>query len=71
MTNAAVAPKGARITGPDRYLLSTKLVARYNAGATIRQLVSETGRSYGAVHRMLTERDVTMRVRGGDTRKSK
>ena len=38
------------------------------AARTIRALAESTGRSYGFVHRVLSEAGVTMRGRGGATR---
>jgi predicted transcriptional regulator len=63
--------KGARITGGDRNKLATDLKRRYTGGKSIRDLANETGRSYGFVHRMLTESGVTLRGRGGATRGKK
>ena len=63
--------KGARITGGDRNKLAADLKRRYAGGASIRDLASETGRSYGFVHRMLSEAGVTLRGRGGATRGKK
>jgi predicted transcriptional regulator len=63
--------KGARITGGDRNKLAADLKRRYTAGASIRDLASETGRSYGFVHRMLSEAGVALRGRGGATRGKK
>jgi hypothetical protein len=63
--------KGARITGGDRNKLAADLKRRYTGGSSIRVLASETGRSYGFVHRMLTEAGVTLRGRGGATRGKK
>lgn len=60
--------KGARVTGPDRDTLSKDLITRYSTGTSIRQLAAESGRSYGFVHRMLTESGTTLRGRGGATR---
>jgi len=60
--------KGARITGSDRTKLAHELTKKYSQGASIRALAEETGRSYGFVHRILTENDVTLRSRGGATR---
>ena len=60
--------KGARITGGDRTKLAADLKRKYTAGASIRELAAETGRSYGFVHRILTENDVPLRGRGGATR---
>ncbi len=63
--------KGARITGGDRNKLAADLKRRYTSGASIRDLASETGRSYGFVHRMLSEAGVALRGRGGATRGKK
>lgn len=60
--------KGARITGGDRSKLAADLTKKYKGGASIRALAAETGRSYGFVHRILTENDVDLRSRGGATR---
>jgi hypothetical protein len=60
--------KGARITGSDRSKLAGELKKKYVAGASIRALAAETGRSYGFVHRMLSESEVPLRGRGGATR---
>ncbi len=63
--------KGARITGGDRTKLAADLKRKYTAGASIRELAAETGRSYGFVHRILAESGVTLRGRGGATRGKK
>ena len=63
--------KGARVTGVDRSKLATLLGKRYNDGESIRSLAASTGRSYGFVHRILTETGVRLRGRGGATRSSK
>lgn len=60
--------KGARITGADRTKLAADLKKKYSQGMSIRALAAETGRSYGFVHRILTENDVDLRGRGGATR---
>lgn len=60
--------KGTRVTGPDRSKLATDLKKRYDGGESIRALASATGRSYGFIHRLLTETGVTLRGRGGATR---
>jgi predicted transcriptional regulator len=57
--------RGARVTGPDRSKLASSLAGRYEAGESIRSLASSTGRSYGFIHRILTEMGVTLRSRGG------
>ena len=51
--------KGARITGADRSKLAGELTKKYTSGASIRALAEETGRSYGFIHRILTENDET------------
>jgi hypothetical protein len=61
--------KGTRVTGADRSKLATDLKARYNAGESIRSLASATGRSYGFIHRILTETGVALRGRGGATKR--
>ncbi|NHC14078.1 helix-turn-helix domain-containing protein [Motilibacter deserti] len=63
--------KGARVTGNDRAKLATELKKKYSTGSSIRALAEETGRSYGFVHRMLTESGVQLRGRGGATRGKK
>ena len=50
--------KGTRVTGADRTKLAADLKKRYNAGESIRSLAGSTGRSYGFVHRILTETGV-------------
>jgi hypothetical protein len=61
--------KGTRVTGEDRNRLATDLKNRYAAGESIRSLATATGRSYGFIHRILTETGVALRGRGGATRK--
>jgi len=61
--------KGTRVTGADRSKLATDLKARYDAGESIRSLASSTGRSYGFIHRILTETGVALRGRGGATKR--
>jgi hypothetical protein len=60
--------KGTRVTGADRSKLATDLKKRYDSGESIRALALATGRSYGFVHRILTETGVKLRGRGGATR---
>jgi len=62
--------RGARVTGPDRSKLASNLAERYGAGESIRSLASSTGRSYGFIHRILTEMGVTLRGRGGAPKRS-
>jgi hypothetical protein len=61
--------KGTRVTGEDRSKLADDLKDRYAAGESIRSLATSTGRSYGFIHRILTETGVVLRGRGGATRK--
>jgi Helix-turn-helix domain len=61
--------KGTRVTGTDRSKLAADLKSRYDAGESIRSLASSTGRSYGFIHRILSETGVELRGRGGATRK--
>jgi hypothetical protein len=68
---AEILKKGTRVTGADRSKLATSLSRRYDSGESIRSLAVSTGRSYGFVHRILTETGVTLRGRGGATRRSK
>jgi Helix-turn-helix domain len=63
--------KGSRITGAARDKLGSRLVKKYEKGASIRALVQEIGRSYGFIHRVLSESGVTLRGRGGATRTKK
>ena len=69
MAESTTLRKGTRVTGEDRSKLATDLKTRYNAGESIRSLASSTGRSYGFIHRILTETGVVLRGRGGATRK--
>lgn len=61
--------KGARIVGKTRDELAVDLTKKYEAGASIRSLAEGIDRSYGFVHRILTEAGVQLRSRGGATRR--
>lgn len=63
--------KGRRVTGGERDKLAADLKKKYTAGASIRELAESTGRSYGFIHRVLSESGVTLRSRGGATRGKK
>ena len=63
--------KGKRITGGDRSSLADELRKRYDGGESIRSLATSTNRSYGFVHRLLSESGATLRSRGGANRNSK
>jgi predicted transcriptional regulator len=64
----AVLKKGARITGAERNKLAIDLKKQYDKGKSIRELADSHGRSYGFVHRVLSESGVKLRGRGGATR---
>ena len=69
MAESTTLRKGTRVTGADRSKLASDLKNRYAAGESIRSLATATGRSYGFIHRILTETGVALRGRGGATRK--
>lgn len=60
--------KGQRITGDARVKMAADLKKKYEKGASIRALAEVTDRSYGFVHRILSESGVVLRGRGGATR---
>ena len=47
------------------------LRSAYEGGASIRSLVSSTGRSYGSIHSMLRESGTAMRSRGGPNHRTR
>lgn len=55
--------------GPERDRVAAELKERYEAGASIRALAQETGRSYGGVHRLLADAGAAFRARGGVMRR--
>lgn len=61
--------KGSRVTGGDREKLAAELKRKYESGQSIRLLAEDSGRSYGFVHRILSESGATLRGRGGATRR--
>jgi len=63
--------KGRRVTGAEREKLAADLKKKYDSGTSIRALAESTGRSYGFVHRILSESGTTLRGRGGATRGKK
>jgi hypothetical protein len=63
--------KGSRITGAERDRLASELRRKYDGGQSIRALAQSTGRSYGFIHRILSETGTTLRGRGGATRGKK
>ena len=54
---------GRRLTGEEASQFATDVVKAYET-ASIRRICEETGRSYGAIHRLLSSSGVTMRSRG-------
>lgn len=56
-----------RIVGKNRIRVADYLKKKYKKGASIRAIAESTGRSYGFVHRILTESGVKLRSRGGNT----
>lgn len=58
-----------RLNRGQRAVLALSIVARYQQGASIRQLAEQEGRSYGWVHGLLREAGVELRGRGGARRK--
>jgi hypothetical protein len=61
--------KGSRVTGGDRDKLAADLKRKYESGQSIRLLAEGSGRSYGFVHRILSEAGASLRGRGGATRR--
>ena len=53
-----------RIEGDARTQLGADFATQYEQGASIRSLAKSSGRSYGFVHQLLTEANVTLRPRG-------
>lgn len=64
----AVLKKGARVTGTERTKLAVDLKKAYERGTSIRELADKHGRSYGFIHRVLSESGAQLRGRGGATR---
>jgi len=62
---AGIIDKGRHLTGAARAKLAGQLKIAYDRGASIRTLADGNGRSYGFVHRLLTEAGTTFRGRGG------
>ncbi|MGK2309207.1 helix-turn-helix domain-containing protein [Cutibacterium sp. V947] len=57
--------RAPRLVGEARQAMAEELAGRYNAGASIRSLARESGRSYGLVQKLLREAGVKFRPRGG------
>ncbi|THV38572.1 helix-turn-helix domain-containing protein [Glycomyces buryatensis] len=54
-----------QVRGDERRELTEYVATAYDQGRSIRDIASTIGRSYGFVHRLLTEADVKFRTRGG------
>jgi hypothetical protein len=63
--------RNRRIVGKERQALGKQLAGRYEKGASIRALAESMGRSYGFVHRLLSESGVSLRGRGDSVRGKK
>lgn len=60
-----------RKTKDSRDQLIYELRSAYEGGASIRNLVASTGKSYGSIHSMLRESGTTMRSRGGPNHRTR
>jgi len=56
--------RGRHIVGDELESVRSKLIARYRSGMSIRAIASDTGRSYGWVHRTLSGHVVMQPVGG-------
>ncbi|MCA1706201.1 MAG: transcriptional regulator [Actinobacteria bacterium] len=59
------------MTGSARDEIAAQLRKDYENGTTLRDLAASSGRSYGFVHRVLTQAGVTLRPRGGNVRQAR
>lgn len=57
--------RGARLTPEEEAEFRAWALKMYDANWSIRRIVERSGRSYGAVHKSLSEAGVTFRSRGG------
>lgn len=57
--------KGKRVSGELRTAVQRSLVEQYEAGASIRALAADCGRSYGFVQGVLKDAGVEFRSQGG------
>lgn len=55
-----------RLTPEQRSSLGLELKAKYESGATLRELSEQSGRSFGWIHKVLEENGTQMRPRGGN-----
>jgi hypothetical protein len=61
--------RGTRVVGERRATLAAEVAKRYEQGESVRSIAADIGRSYGFVHGLLAQEDVTMRRRGGPLRR--
>ena len=58
--------KRKRLTAREQEAFTNRVVTAYQQRATIRDIMAETGRSYGVMHRIIDQSPkVQMRPRGG------
>jgi IS30 family transposase len=62
--------KHHRLTRKELLVFDQEAKSEYESGKTIRAIASESGRSYGTVHRALRRARVQFRARGGSSRLS-
>ncbi|GAB2572687.1 helix-turn-helix domain-containing protein [Streptomyces capparidis] len=67
MQAPVIKPK-EKVLGAQRIQVAAYYKQEYERGVPIRSLMRRTGRSYGFVHRILSESGVKFRKRGGVTR---
>lgn len=66
MSDGITWPKAQKRTpAGQRARIETELRKKYDAGASIRAIAEETGRSYGWIHGVLGDAGVIFRQRGG------
>ena len=58
-------PRGRHLTEKQRAAAVKHAARRYRQNASIRLIAQEMGRSYGFVHRLLTDAGIQLRPRGG------
>ncbi|MFI6076029.1 helix-turn-helix domain-containing protein [Actinoplanes sp. NPDC051343] len=63
--------KARRKSFEARHSVIRDIVTRYESGESIRSIAATTGRSWGFIHRVLTESGVHLRQRGGARRRKK
>lgn len=61
---------GTQLTGDVRNTARDKAAQLYGQGCTIRSVAAQLGRSYGGTRVLLLEAGVTLRGRGGASRKA-